>query len=1025
MRIGMITPFGVQSQAKEAERKENFLPAAKPLPFDTVSFGHTTIDNEYKNKYQKCSKKFTPEAENLWNHAKSIAHNNGETKLSENHLFLASLIDIRKRISELDAGADAGALPNFLLPTAVEELTIEGSMHDKLKRAKLTPVIEKYIKETKKELARERKEGQGGHLKRKEFFKLSSGGRFNPSAIKPSNYLMYDVVTMNNVIGNADDKQPTSYTDGMLFQSLSLSRNKNFGEKMREFQNDMLSVLMVDDVGNKDDVHLKFYDEKAGKLWRNLDLERDMFVLYDDDNKTAAKHIITSFVKLMDENATGCKKLNKDNTNIVVMNKEVDFDFILEQARRAKNDKSKTHIFIIPFFESVRNTAIGRQLQVLALEAVDTELIRNQKVEGDADIRFVFVTSKGVYFNNQNGSENLKTAIENYGQISIPMVNQEDAKQMLKDKSGKTLIRNAVKKEFSDDAIDLIVEVSNSLEGHYPEKAISFMASVASYHVDKKEIGINDVQTFIEETRDVSKANEKDSEFQISFDTGKKLDDIVGSAMTRAEAKSVVDQIRNKTATTKGMTVFLDNGTSYGGGRKHTAEAIAGEAGIPMITINARDFALKDIDALSQNADLSELKIKKLMSLAKSQAEANKNKTAMIYIENFDNFGCYGYSSIYEQKAFSQLLLEMENIRKNDNINLLIVGSTNDPENLDVDIMKPYKFLDRIIIYSPQDSNDRTDILNYYIKKNGLKIAGETEEERAAIVKNISETTAYFTVVDLMYLLDKANCVSKEQGKDAIDKNDFVEAFLQTTTGRVSTREQPEHDKEIVAAHECGHGLTLQIMYDLAKKAEKPWHLPDQLNFITLDPRGRYGGSMYPKNSKNDEYSFEKMFADIVCSYGGHSSEKEFYNMEGSWGITQDMRDATATARLAVESMGLGAKTGRIAIDRNIFGLSDIPERVKNEVYDDMLVILKNANLVSDKIVHAYAPFVQEFAEKYKDRVGTGDCVVSADEFNEELKAWREKQPEDVQAELKALENEILDIIKTTKKGECAKSTKL
>ena len=73
--------------------------------------------------------------------------------------------------------------------------------------------------------------------------------------------------------------------------------------------------------------------------------------------------------------------------------------------------------------------------------------------------------------------------------------------------------------------------------------------------------------------------------------------------------------------------------------------------------------------------------------------EISKDPISLDAIENFDNFGSdqvYGISSIYEQKAFSQLLAEMENVRKNDNVNLIIVGSTNRPELLDQNIMKPY-----------------------------------------------------------------------------------------------------------------------------------------------------------------------------------------------------------------------------------------------------------------------------------------------------------------------------------------------
>ena len=412
--------------------------------------------------------------------------------------------------------------------------------------------------------------------------------------------------------------------------------------------------------------------------------------------------------------------------------------------------------------------------------------------------------------------------------------------------------------------------------------------------------------------------------------------------------------------------------------------------------------------------------IKKLINTAKTQAETNKNKTAMIFIENFDNFGSdplYGVSSIYEQKAFSQLLVEMENVRKNENVNLIIVGSTNRPELLDENIMKPYKFLDRIVIYPPQDTGDRTDIFNYYIEKNGYKIAGADEKERAEIIDRIAQTTKGFSVVDIMYLLDKADDVATQRGKDAIDRADFTEAYLQTTTGRVSNVFHSDASKRIVTSHECGHALTLQYMYDLAQKQEKPWHLPNLVDFITLDPRGSYGGAVFMKDSKNEEWSFEKNFAEIVCSFGGYSSEKEFYNMDGSWGITQDMQTATYYARLAVQNMGMGARTGRISL---IEHKTDLSESMREKIDEDTNAILKNAEKVSNLIVQTYSGLVEEFTDKYASKVGTGECIIMSDEFIAFRDEWLSRQTPEKLAEIEALDAKVLEIIDKTKKGEIA-----
>ena len=535
------------------------------------------------------------------------------------------------------------------------------------------------------------------------------------------------------------------------------------------------------------------------------------------------------------------------------------------------------------------------------------------------------------------------------------------------------------------------------------------------------EIGFDEIEAYEKEVGQTRQTgNSQEGDFKITFDTKKTLEDIIGSPMTKAEARSIVNQIlMSKKGYIKGFTTYLDNGSSYGGGRKHTAECIAGEAKIPMITINARDFALKDIDALSSNTDLPEMKIGRIIDTAKTQAEVNKNRTAMIYIENFDNFGSnplFGISSIYEQKAFSQLLTEMENLRKNKNINIIIVGSTNYPNALDENIMKPYKFLNSIIIYSPKDNKDREDILRYYISKNGLKV-GSTEEETAKIIENAAETTSSFSVVDLIYLLEKADEISRERGKDVIDKSDITEAYLQTTTGRVSLKKQPEYENELVAKHECGHALALQVMYDIAKKENKPWHLPDQINFITLDPRGDFGGAMFPKKSENSSWSFERIFSEIVCDFGGYSSEKYFYNMEGSWGISQDISMATSSAKLAIEQMGMGPKTGRIAINSYSANKTEISNNLRNRIDADIEVFLKNAEYISNKIIEAYSDFMEEFAEYYKDKVGTGDCIISSEEFKKALSQWKNKLTQEKRQELVELETEILQIIQKTKRG--------
>ena len=875
---------------------------------------------EENRRFRSMKKDFAPKTKKLLVSATDIAKSLNAPVVTQEHMYLAILLDLDKYIDELNNGAKydetlskVGSVP------ILEEYIAPAYFKEKGGRAKLQPVIKDEIINVKQSIEQQAQNNPRGR-------------RFGTPPLSPS--LINDIYFLNKKLDATTPSQSSTslIDDSVLLASLIASdESESTRSKALSFVNRLQEAAMIDEAPQKEKIHLHFYDEKADNLWRNFDLGRNMFVLFDKDNENAPKYLLRSFANLINKPGQTYKNLNKDNVDITFFNDKATFELITKKYEDAKKDKDKKHIFVLDWATvgSSSSTLRGIEGRILfTLE--DLKLLENKDKE--SNVQFLVLSNKDFYYGtNQNAL--IKNAVDDYGELSLPIMNAEDTKKVLIE--SPEFIDKAVKKKVSEDAITFAVEVSSADDGIYPEKTLKLLKNVASYFVEKDEITSEDIATYIDETKHLSKTTDSDEPFKVVFNTGKTLDDIVGSPMTKAEAESIVNQIKNQRIGTKGMTFFLDTGSSYGGGRRHTAEAIAGEAGIPMITINARDFAMKDIDAMSQNAGLSEIKIRKIINSARTQAEANPNKTAMVFIEHFDNFGSnplYGISSIYEQKAFSQLLEEMENIRKNEDLNIVVVGSTDMPELLDENIMKPHKFLDQVIIYSPRDVKDREDIMKYYAKKNNIKIAGDSEEEKNAIIKSISETTDGLTVVDLMYVLDKADIISKERGHDAIDKSDFTEAFLQVTTGRVSSVSDSVHRKELVTKHEGGHALTLQFMYDLAKEQERPWHVPDKVNFITLDPRGDYGGAMYHKESENDEYSFEKIFSNIICAFGGHSAEKRFFNMDGSWGITGDMQRATNTAKMVVQYMGLGPNTGKIAIYPSRNGTLDISEKMRDKI---------------------------------------------------------------------------------------------
>ena len=270
-----------------------------------------------------------------------------------------------------------------------------------------------------------------------------------------------------------------------------------------------------------------------------------------------------------------------------------------------------------------------------------------------------------------------------------------------------------------------------------------------------------------------------------------------------------------------------------------------------------------------------------------------------------------------------------------------------------------------------------------------------------------------------MTLLDKAKNVAKERKHKTIDKSDFTEAYLQLTTGRPSSAQDPQYRKDLVTSHECGHATNGIIMEELARKEGRLDHIGDSINFITLDPRGWFGGAVYFSDEVNPEYSFEKIFSGLVTDFGGNSCEKYFYGQDGSWGITADMEAATHMASMATMLMGQGKHFGK----KSLNGMWVISEKDKDNMNKDIDTMLTNARLVSDAITEVYADFNKEFVKKYSSKVGTGECIIQREEFVKMLNDWRAKQSVEKQKEFELLDKTILEVITATKRGvKCHKA---
>lgn len=955
-----------------------------------VSFG-SLKKREKIDKAAILDANYTQDAQKLVTRAALIAKDYGHPEITEVHIEKAALESISEYIKELDDGVKTLDLEApYQLPNFFASLTTPVVLKDKKEREKIKPVINEEI----------------GNLGRMLEEIPSTRIRKEPVL---SQKMVDGIYEIFSEIRSESGVEDIPIYDGSFLKSMYESTQNLAENNLRKFMIKFSETVMTDARKPEEKVHLSLFDEKAKNVLKNLSLGTNMFITHD--KAVNPMYLVDSIVDVLENQNLEFGNLNKNNTKITILNDNVKEDFFMHKVRELAKDKNTNHIIIVDEDEMLINSPKlvaledGSTKQVAALGEGFLDFMK----ESPKNIKLVLIEDKGAYYNNMSDI-GMQKIFENFGEIPLPVLSMEQAKKAFRE---QPLLMHKIDVPFSRQAIDRVIEASALLEGAYPEKAQKILKKMASYYIGKKEVNEKDVKTYMEEAKDLFKLTSADSSVEVVFDTGKNLKDILGKEATQKEAAAIVKQIKTGTLGTKGKMIYSQDG-SVGSGRKFIAKAIAGETKSPYVELNALDFASPEVDIFGGGVESPEHAMKKVFALVKTQAEASPNKSAVILIENFERlvFGD-GFSPGYA-KAMAQLPREMDNATKK-GLNILVLGSTRDPMYAEECSENALDFIDKIEVESPANNiNARKEILTSLIKKSGLKIAGETEADKNAAIKLMAETADGFPFVYLVNLVNKMKTVAFERGHKQIEKGDVTEAYLQLTTGRPASGPISQHRKDIVTTHEWGHGIDEEYMWSLANKQNVPWHLGDRVNFITLDPRGVFGGAMYGKDGGNEEQSFEKMFSNLVCDFGGHSTEKHFYNIDGSYGITGDMEMATASAEQAVGIMGQGHNFGK----KSLYGMNLPLSQKSLEVYEcDRDALLENARLTSDLIIKAHTTMGKEFTQKYSKFVGTGDCLIQGDTFRQEIADWISKQSKEKLAEMEALDETILKIVEAAKNG--------
>ena len=407
--------------------------------------------------------------------------------------------------------------------------------------------------------------------------------------------------------------------------------------------------------------------------------------------------------------------------------------------------------------------------------------------------------------------------------------------------------------------------------------------------------------------------------------------DVAGLAGPKEDFKDIINFLKNSNSFNAiGATIpkgVLMNG-GPGNGKTLMAQAVAGEANCPFISITGSSFVEKYVGT-------GAARIRELFAAARKEAPC------IIFIDEIDallskrsgNAGSGGDSE--HNNTVAAFLAEVDGL-KNSKAPVIIIGATNRIEALDSAATRPGRF-DRTVHVDNPYIADRRQLLEIKFKN----IAHDKDVD----ISRIARATQGFSGAKLANLVNEAALLAVNEKSKLVMMSHVEQAFENITIGRESHgMEQSDEAKKITAWHEAGHVIGM---------------LEGKLNAVhkvTIQPRGGALGYVRPMPLQ-EHYAItdQDMRAEIGMLFCGTIAEQKCGKGQGA-GASSDLERARHIARDMVMKYGMspkflsGAQASNKDVDKEVESiLAEEYKKAENLIANNIDDVAKVANLLIEK----------------------------------------------------------------------------